>query len=100
MANKKSFKSDMHPAMQFISQTEEPVPEEVPVVAQPSKSKAPDGYKLNPLYIETKSKRVQLLIPPSVHERLKRYADKKGESVNEIANLFLKNQLEMMEEEV
>lgn len=52
-----------------------------------------EGYKLNPLYIETKSKRLQLLIQPSLHEKLKSKAKAEGISVNELVNSILQNAL-------
>ena len=45
---KKSFKDN--PALQFISTTEEQPTAE-------STGKPPKGYKVNPLYVETKSRR-------------------------------------------
>ena len=45
--------------------------------------KAPEGYKLNPMYVETKSKRLQLVIQPSLLARVRKQAEKQGLSVNE-----------------
>ena len=44
----------------------------------------PEGYKL--VSTETKSKRLQLLITPSLHEKLKDLSKAEGLSINEIAN--------------
>lgn len=109
MAKKKTFKEDINPAMQFISApteeiAEEPAPAEpiAPSIAAPaasttaSKPKAPDGYKLNPLYIEKKSKRVQLLMQPSVYEKLKEKAKSKETSFNDFIHTILQ---EVAEEE-
>lgn len=75
---KKNFKNN--PVMNFISQPDpEPTP---PVTSQ----KAPEGYKINPAYIETKSKRVQILIQPSVYDSLKAKAKDEGISTNEAIN--------------
>lgn len=90
--NKKTFKKD-NPALSFMSVPEE----EVETTASPegdstlhirsiSKRTAPEGYKLNPEYIETKSKRVQLLLQPSTVEAIKSLAKKKGLSMNEAIN--------------
>lgn len=49
----------------------------------------PKGYKLNPMYIETKSRRLQLLIKPSTYEKIKAIAAANGISVNEQINLIL-----------
>ena len=94
---KKSFKDN--PALQFISSAPEREGEEVTVQVteleqQPQKltvtpkrvaptGKAPEGYKLNPMYVETKSKRLQLVIQPSLLARVKKQAGKQGLSVNE-----------------
>ena len=59
MAQKKSFKNN--PALQFISTAAEETEEREQPVARATTEKAPEGYKPNPLYIETKSKRVQEL---------------------------------------
>lgn len=51
----------------------------------------PKGYKLNPKYVETKSKRVQLLIRPSTHGKLKNIAISNNISVNELINNILES---------
>lgn len=94
---KKTFKKD-NPALSFIST---PDPEEVEAVdtaqgspegdsklkiRSVSKRTAPEGYKVNPEYIEVKSKRVQLLLQPSTVEAIKSLAKKKGLSMNEAIN--------------
>jgi predicted HicB family RNase H-like nuclease len=92
---KKTFKESINPAINFISQESIDRAEErntateetVAKVIRPEK--APQGYKLNPLYIETKSKRLQLLIQPSLHEKLKARAKAKGTSVNDLVNSIL-----------
>lgn len=89
MPPKKSFIQDLdNPAMQFITQ---PVKEE-PTATQaiPSSTEnVPDGYKLNPLYIEKKTKRVQLLMQPSVFEQVKERAKAEGCSVNDYIHRLL-----------
>ena len=92
---KKNFKRN-NPAEAFITMPEtepektepektEPIREETP--SKPTRArKAPEGYKLNPEYIEVKSKRVQLLLQPSVVEALKALAKEKGLSMNETVN--------------
>lgn len=82
MAQKKSFKADLNPAMQFIS---------TPAQEQPSGSAAtaPEGYKANPLYVETKSKRFQLLLQPSLYNKIKARAAEQGESVNNAIHTIL-----------
>lgn len=55
---------------------------------------APAGYKPNPEYIETKSKRVQLLVQPSIYEAVKAKAKAEGISANEAINEALREYVE------
>lgn len=48
-----------------------------------SKTTAPDGYKVNPLFIEKRTKRIQLIMQPSVYERAKQQAESRGTSFND-----------------
>ena len=83
---KKSFKQQINPAMQFITPQEEPGK----ATETPAKTTdAPEGYKVNPLYIETKSRRLQLLVQPSLYERIKEKSDAQGQSVNELIHTIL-----------
>lgn len=92
---KKTFKDSINPAMSFISRESIDRAEgETPATADAKKpDKAPEGYKLNPLYVETKSKRLQLLIQPSLHEKLKKKAQAEGTSVNDLVNGILQDAL-------
>lgn len=92
---KKTFKDSINPAMSFISQESIDRAEgETPATADAKKpDKAPEGYKLNPLYVEKKSKRLQLLIQPSLHEKLKKKAQAEGTSVNDLVNGILQDAL-------
>lgn len=96
---KKDFTGN--PAMSFIS------PESIEKVdgkktgakktrkaTAPKGKKAPEGYKPNPEYIETKSKRVQLLVQPSVYEEVKAKAKAEGISTNEAINEALRQYTE------
>lgn len=65
----------------------DPVPAERP-------GKPPKGYKINPMYLEVKSQRVQLALQPSVVKRLKKAAGKKKLSMNETANQAIIEYLE------
>lgn len=47
--------------------------------------------KKNPEYIETKSKRIQLLIQPSLHAQLKKRACCKETSVNNLIHIILES---------
>lgn len=92
MAKKKNFIDN--PALQFISTAE---PEETrqegrEPTAQPKPAeKPPAGYKLNPLYVETKSRRLQLVLQPSLYDRVKAGASAAGLSVNEYVHQILEN---------
>ncbi len=95
---KKSFKDK--PALHFISSAEEDKKEEqeeekkekqevIQQTKTPTPEKAPDGYKRNPLYIEVKSRRLQLVLQPSLFDKVKRKAEKNGLSVNEYIHRVL-----------
>lgn len=83
---KKTFKDN--PALQFISTAEEEQ-EATPEQKAPTTAKAPEGYKLNPLYVETKTKRLQLVLQPSLFNRVKKGAKQAGLSVNEYVHRIL-----------
>ena len=96
---RKDFKSN--PAMTFISQ--ESIDKVDGKKKEESKKKTrtstkarktPAKYKPNPEYIETKSKRVQVLLQPSVHEAVKAKAKAEGISTNEAINIALKEYTE------
>lgn len=82
---KKSFKNDLNPAMQFIST---PIEETFEPRAE-AREPAPAGYKADPQFIETKSKRLQLLVQPSLLEALKKTAKTEGRSVNDLVHTIL-----------
>lgn len=86
MAQKKSFKDN--PALQFISAAADPEPE-APEQPAPITEKPPAGYKVNPLYVETKTRRLQLVLQPSLFERVKAQAKAGGLSVNEYVHQVL-----------
>ena len=71
-----------NPALAFIStgntQQTEPAP---------AQTAAP--IKRNPLFVETKSRRLQVLMQPSLHARLKKLAYEKGISFNELLHSTL-----------
>jgi predicted HicB family RNase H-like nuclease len=90
---KKSFREDIAPAMRFISQPEQ---ERGTQKETASRAKEPPT-KLNPLYIETKSRRVQLLMQPSLHAKIKDQAAKSGKSFNDYIHYVLENHIESEE---
>lgn len=81
---KKSFKDN--PALKFISTAEE---EFQKPQGERHTEKPPEGYKLNPLYVETKTRRLQLILQPSLYEKVKSGAKKQGLSVNEHVHRIL-----------
>ncbi len=90
MAKKKSFIGD-NPALQFIStaETETQPPEEKTITMPQPTEKPPAGYKLDPRFVETKSRRLQLVLQPSLYERVRAGAAAAGLSVNEYCHQIL-----------
>lgn len=107
MAGKKSFVTQQNPALAFIS-TPEAAPQEAEANSPSAKGSAkkaaeaphkptlkikttgaPEGFKANPLYVETKSRRMQLLVQPSLYEAIKARATAEGTSVNELVHSIL-----------
>ena len=102
--SRKSF-TDANPAMAFISTAKEqedfastqPTKEELEAKLDPKPlNKVSNGVpmKKNPEYLETKSKRVQMLMQPSLYNSIKEEAEKEGISVNEMMHTILKNHVE------
>lgn len=81
---KKNFKDN--PALQFISAPERE--QEAESVTAPI-NKAPEGYKVNPLYIEKRTQRLQLILQPSLYNRLKEMSKKQNVSTNELIHQIL-----------
>jgi hypothetical protein len=92
MAQKKSFKADLNPAMQFISTPAEETATGAGEGVASTKD-APEGYKVNPLYIEKRSKRLQLLVQPSLYDKVKAQAETEGCSVNDYIHRVLEEAL-------
>ncbi len=86
---KKSFKNNINPAMQFISTVEEPEVVEQPVVEKKTSEVIPEGYKVDYRFVETKSRRLSLLVQPSIHDKLKKGAAASGKSLNEYIHSLL-----------
>lgn len=83
--SKKSFKDNISPATQFITAPENN--EQKSGIDTNILGQVP--MKKNPIYIETKSKRLQLLMQPSLHLKLKNMATKQAVSVNELTHSIL-----------
>lgn len=54
-----------------------------------------DPYKAEPAPVELKTRRLQLLLRPSIYDGLKAQADAAGASVNDMANTLLEGALKM-----
>lgn len=82
---KKSFIDSIeNPAEMFIT----------PTAAKPQGEQPPQGFKPNPEYIETRSKRVQLLMQPSLYKQLKARAKREKRSVNDLIHSILEEHAE------
>jgi HicB family. len=77
---KKSFSN---PALNFI--TTGPTPTGPTGLGGPANA----PMKLNPMYVETRSKRLQLLMQPSLHQKLKDRATERGQSLNDLIHHVL-----------
>jgi hypothetical protein len=89
MSAQKSFRDS---AMRYITpMSEEPVAESQLAAGKEPVNEAPllIPMKPNPAYIETKSRRVQLLLQPTLHKKLKGMANAKGKSFNELVHSIL-----------
>lgn len=96
---KKTFKDTSAVAALFISDREpEPAAPAPAQIETPAPSPAqqiagsitpPQGYRVNHEIIETKSKRVQLLMQPTLHSRLKEAAAAQGLSFNDFVHRAL-----------
>lgn len=64
-------------------------------LSPPQALQAPHApLKLNPMYIETRSKRVQLLMQPTLHGRLRDLSAKEGKSLNDLVHMVLERYAE------
>ena len=86
---KKNFKDD--PALQFITPPGEDPKGDRPAEDGSATQDVPAfvPMKRNPEYIETKSRRVNLMMQPSLYNRIKGMADRRGASVNEMIHSIL-----------
>ncbi len=91
MARKKSFiDGNDNPALAFISSESKEAVDGPEERRADTSLKAPEGFKVNPLYIETKTKRVQLVWQPSLYEKVKAASKAEGLSLNEYVHRVLK----------
>lgn len=82
------------PRVQSIGQqgAVEPAPLDPPAPrVQSLRQQGAPPMKLNPLYIETKSRHLNLLIQPSLHDKIKDIARARGASVNNTIHQILQD---------
>lgn len=79
----KKTKDFKHPAQAFMSTGETLTKANIDEPAQGV------PMKPNPLYVETKSRRVQLLVKPSLHARLRARATAQDMSLNDLIHTIL-----------
>ena len=98
MARGKNFKEQIdNPAMAFIS-TPQAQGTDTAEASAPIERKGrlipPPGYKVDHRFVETKSRRAQFLLQPSVFAKLQARAAAEGISVNELVNSIIIDALE------
>ena len=96
--SKKSFKDN--PALQFMSRVEkeagEEIREERRVDVREVREVSDNFRMVAPMMtFEAKSKRFNMLIRPSVFNRLKKMAENRGTSVNDLINVAVENYIEI-----
>lgn len=95
---KKSF---INPAMNFISgkeKKEEPIKKQEEFINPAEINPPPEGFKINPLYIEKKERRLQLLIQQSLYKKIKAQAKQEKQSINNFIHLLLEEALKEKEQ--
>ena len=90
MANKKSFLETDNPTLAFISASSvaalESQKENTPSPKAETQNDTVSGHKVNPLYVETKTIRIQLILQPSLYKKIKAASKKEGLSLNAYAH--------------
>ncbi len=94
---KKNFIDD-NPALQFIStapaEPEETADTQEQEPATPQRGTIPKGYKLDPRFIETRNKRAQLLIQPSLYKKALAKAKKHKQSFNDYVHELIEKDIQ------
>ena len=93
MAKRPDFKQKAatDPLLQFISApreqgtaTEQTAAEHTAADAEPTTTtEPPEGYKVNPLFVEKKTKRAQIVLKPSLYDKAKEASQAAGLSFND-----------------
>ncbi len=103
---RKPFINRDNPALNFISTAgreapepetrpePKPEPEKKEQGKHGSKLEPPEGYKLNPQFIEKRTRRLQLVLQPSLYEKVRARAQESGISVNEYIHSVLEEAIE------
>ncbi len=86
---KKKFTEGENPALQFISKPQE----ENIIKTDASVTDIPEGYKLVP---ETKSKRVNLVLRPTVHQKGVERAKQEGLSFSDYVHQLIEKDIEKL----
>lgn len=86
---KKSFTANMPTDLFITEQEQKPVQAPDQEEQYLGSVSAPDGFKLNREFIETKSRRVQLLMQPTLYGKLKSKAEESGLTFNDFVHKAL-----------
>ena len=81
-----------NPALSYISQMNSEGSSKEEILQRASVvdiEPVPKGYKIKPQYSEIKTRRVQLVFPPSLYKKVQSQAKKVNMSVNELVCLIL-----------
>ena len=84
------------PALAFIKPAAEQEQEQEQATNAPaslSSRKAPEGMKVNPYYIEKRTRRVQLVLQPSIYDKAKAASEALGLSFNDYVHALLEQAL-------
>jgi len=84
----KNFTAVENPALAHISESTKRA------VDKNSTASAPEGYKLNPMYVEKRTARAQLLFQPSVKEKATVKAKSMGLSFSDYVHKLVEADLE------
>lgn len=95
----KKIKTDVEELLGKMTKEEEPLEGQVMIEGTEAQEEAPEigkppkGYYVNPVYIERKSARIQLVLKPSTEKALKAYCKKHKVSVNTFVGDLIENAL-------
>lgn len=102
---KKDFKASVNPATMFINTQAEPEAPKQPDTPKPKKEPVKKVKELKPVKVqepekETKSKRLNLLVQPSVLEDFNKVAFMQHNSMNDIINGLMKSYCDAHREDI